>query len=113
MVNYVIQEMLGELNGGMRLVYPRIQTYSQIDDEKTIWKMAENCSVPKGQVLAVFSALADTLLQFLAEGHTVRVAGRGTFSISLEFDDGKANVSDDGDDAEVLTEKVFVIVMCV
>jgi len=89
MVNYILQELSGSMGNGEKRTYPKLQTYSQLGDERTITEMTNGGCVAKGQVRAVFDALNGTLLRFLSEGHSVRVAGIGTFSLSLEFADKK------------------------
>jgi predicted histone-like DNA-binding protein len=90
MVNYILQELSASMGNGEKRVCPKLQIYSQLGEEETIREMTNSGCVAKGQARAVFDALGDTLLRFLSEGHSVRVGGIGTFSLSLEFADKKA-----------------------
>ena len=99
MANYILQEMPIRQEDGTRKVYPRIQVYSRFDYEQTLERMQAYPGSPgKGALMAAFDMLSRILRTSLPEGHTVKIDGLGTFSLSLEFDDQKPNEKADDED---------------
>jgi predicted histone-like DNA-binding protein len=88
MLKYVLQE-LPEWREGQQSVYPKLLVYSQIGNEKIVDAFQKYEQMQPGHVTGVLCALPDILQRFLTEGHTVKIEGLGTFSLSLEFDDEK------------------------
>ena len=99
MANYILKEMPDLQKKGKRKVYPKMETYTQktLDDlAKYIQEMGSpyNPSIIK----SVVDILADAAVAWLSNGHTVKIDGLGTFSISLGFDDKKGNELKDNSD---------------
>lgn len=92
MANYVLQEMPIRQEDGTRKVYPRIQVYTRFDYKQTLERMSAYPGSPgKGALMSAFDMLRQMLVASLPEGHTIKIDGLGTFSLSLEFDDQKPN----------------------
>lgn len=92
MANYILKEMPDMQKKGKRKVYPKMETYTL----KTLGDLAKyiqdlgspyNPSIIK----SVVDILADAAVTWLSNGHTVKIDGWGTFSLSLGFDDKKGN----------------------
>ncbi len=88
MLKYVLQEM-PEMQEGHKWIYPKALVYSQIGNEKIVEEFQNYGMMSRGAVSGVLQTLPDILKRFLSEGHTVKIDGLGTFSLSLEFDDEK------------------------
>lgn len=99
MAEYILQEMPIQQEDGSRKVYPRMQVYSRFDYKKVLERMTAYPGSPgKGALMSAFSNLNQMLIATLPEGHTIKIDGLGTFSLSLEFDDDKPNeITDDKD----------------
>lgn len=99
MANYILKEMPDMRNTGKRTVYPKMETYSQktLDD---LVKYIRQSGTPydPGTIKGVVSVLADAAVTWLSNGHTVKIDGLGTFSLSLNFDDKKGNELKDNRD---------------
>ena len=99
MANYILKEMPDMRNTGKRTVYPKMETYSQktLDD---LVKYIRQSGTPydSGTIKGVVSVLADAAVTWLSNGHTVKIDGLGTFSLSLNFDDKKGNEIKDNRD---------------
>ena len=108
MAKYKLQEM-PSLNGvGEKRVYPKMVTYRQLGTKEFIEKMrSHNHAISESVVKAVLTDVADYLGEMLAMGYTVKLDDIGTFSLSLDFDDGKP-VGMQGDDDKMLHRKVKV-----
>lgn len=92
MANYYLQEMGDMDNDGQTRVYPKVEVYSQISKEDFIKSIRQRSGVfSEGVVEGIFITLADCMKNWLSEGHTVKIEGLGTFSLSLRFADGKGN----------------------
>jgi len=99
MANYILKEMPDLQKKGKRKVYPKMETYTQktLDDlAKYIQELGSpyNPSIIK----SVVDILSDAAVTWLSNGHTVKIDGLGTFSISLGFDDKKGNELKDNRD---------------
>lgn len=88
MLKYILQE-LPEWRDGQKSVYPKLLVYNQIGNDKIVDAFQEFGQLQSGPVTGVLSTLPVILQRFLTEGHTVKIDGLGTFSLSLEFDDEK------------------------
>ncbi|MBR1411452.1 MAG: hypothetical protein IJ580_10200 [Prevotella sp.] len=99
MANYVLQEMALKQENGKRKVYPRMQVYTRFDYEQVLERMTAYPGAPgKGTLMAAFDMLSQTIRTCLPDGHTIKIDGLGTFSLSLEFDDEKPNeIADEND----------------
>lgn len=92
MADYILQELPMQQEDGKKKVYPRMQVYSRFDYEKVLERMTAYPGSPgKGALMSAFTSLSQMLLTTLPEGHTIKIDGLGTFSLSLEFDDEKTN----------------------
>ena len=99
MANYILKEMPDIRNTGKRTVYPKMETYSQktLDD---LVKYIRQTGTPydPGTIKGVVSILADAAVTWLSNGHTVKIDGLGTLSLSLNFADQKGNELKDNRD---------------
>lgn len=86
-INYQIQELPDALEGERR-TYPRPLTYNQFGHKKMASRIAMESGVQQGVVEAVLTGLPDAIKNILLEGHTVKINGLGTFSLSLAFKNG-------------------------
>ena len=94
MANYYLQEMSDVDNDGQTRVYPKVEVYSQISKEDFIKSIRQRGGVfSEGVVEGVFITLVDCMKSWLSEGHTVKIEGLGTFSLSLRFADDKGNAT--------------------
>lgn len=88
MPNYILKELNKELTDGKKVVFPKMQTYSQHDFETVLKHMhtyASNFS--EGTMRAVIDALVETMKSWMPMGHSMKIDGLGTFSLSLGFKD--------------------------
>ena len=86
MPNYILKELNGELTDGRKVVFPKMQTYSLHDYETVLEHMhtyAGNFS--EGTMRAVIDALVETMKSWMPMGHSMKIDGLGTFSLSLGF----------------------------
>lgn len=99
MASYILKEMPDIRNTGKRTVYPKVETYSQktLDDLVKYIRQAGTPYDP-GTIKGVVSTLADAAVTWLSNGHTVKIDGLGTFSLSLDFADKKGNELKDNRD---------------
>lgn len=87
-LNYHIQE-LPQMRGEEQRIFPKLETYSVFDNEKMVERIALESGLQEGTVMAVLNALPKALKNILLEGHTCKLDGIGTFSVSLTFDSEK------------------------
>ena len=87
-LNYHIQE-LPKMRGEEQRTFPKLETYSVFDNEKMVERIALEAGLQEGAVMAVLNALPKALKNILLEGHTCKLNGIGTFSLSLTFDKNK------------------------
>ena len=88
MPNYILKELNKELTDGKKVVFPKMQTYSLHDYETVLKHMhtyAGNFS--EGTMRAVIDALVETMKSWMPMGHSMKIDGLGTFSLSLGFKD--------------------------
>lgn len=91
-INYQIQELPDALEGERR-TYPRPLTYTQFGHKKMASRIAMESGVQRGVVEAVLTGLPDAIKNILLEGHTVKINGLGTFSLSLAFQGNEVTIS--------------------
>ena len=84
-LKYHIQE-LHDLQGGGRKLYPKLERYSTFGNGRIVERISLESGIREASVAAVLSSLPDALKAFLLEGHTVKIDGFGTFSLSLTSD---------------------------
>jgi predicted histone-like DNA-binding protein len=92
MPNYILKELNKELTDGKKVVFPKMQTYSLHDYETVLKHMhtyAGNFS--EGTMRAVIDALVETMKSWMPMGHSMKIDGLGTFSLSLGFKDQEAD----------------------
>lgn len=87
-LNYHIQE-LPKMRDEKQLTFPKLETYNAFDNKKMMERIALESGLQEGAVMAVLNALPKALKNILLEGHTCKLDGIGTFSLSLTFDDEK------------------------
>ncbi|MBQ8990199.1 MAG: hypothetical protein IJ067_10960 [Prevotella sp.] len=91
MPNYILKELNEEMTEGKKVVYPKMQTYTQHDFETVLKHMqtyAANFS--EGSMRAVIDALVEAMKTWMPMGHSMKIDGLGTFSLSLGFKDQDA-----------------------
>lgn len=86
-LKYYIQE-LPRMRDEKQQVFPKLETYNAFDNEKMIKRIALESGLQEGAVMAVLDALPRALKNILLEGHTCKLDGIGTFSLSLAFNKG-------------------------
>lgn len=87
-IRYHIQE-LPDMRDGEQAQFPVYETYNQFDNKAMTDRIALESGIQKGAVLGTLSALPSALKNFLLEGHSCKIDGFGTFSLSLTFDKNK------------------------
>ena len=85
MLNYHIQELPNLRQDSEEKVFPKLDTYSQFGNKKMIERIAMEAGVHEGVVMATLDALPRALKNILLEGHSCKIDGLGTFSLSLAF----------------------------
>lgn len=88
MLKYVLKEM-PEMRNGHKKIYPKPLSAGQIGNEKIVNRYQVTGTANRNVAGLVLQSLPDIIEAYLTEGHTVKVDGLGTFSLSLEFDDEK------------------------
>lgn len=108
MTKYKLQEM-PTLNGvGEKRVYPKMMTNRQLGTKEFIaMTHYRDRAIPESLVTTVLTDLADSLVDMLSMGYTVKLDGLGTFSLSLDFDDEKP-VNMKSEDDKMTYRKVTV-----
>lgn len=87
MANYVLQELPDGMNGGKKVLYPKMQTYSMHDFETVLNNMRVYAgSLSTGIMRGVIDALIQSMKTWMPLGHTIKIDGLGVFSLSLGFD---------------------------
>lgn len=86
MLNYHIQELPSLQQDSEETVFPKLDSYSQFGNKKMIKRIAMEAGVNEGVVMATLDALPHALKNILLEGHTCKIDGLGTFSLSLAFE---------------------------
>lgn len=85
MLNYHIQELPNLRQDSEEKVFPKLDAYSQFGNKKMIERIAMEAGVHEGVVMATLDALPRALKNILLEGHSYKIDGLGTFSLSLAF----------------------------
>ena len=88
MLKYVLQEM-PDMHDGQKKIYPKLIAAGQIGSAKILNKYQLTGTANRNVAELVLKSLPDIIGVYLTEGHTVKVDGLGTFSLSLEFGDDK------------------------
>lgn len=92
MANYVLQELPDGMNGGKKVLYPKMQTYSMHDYETVLNNMRVYAgSLSVGIMRGVIDALVQSMKTWMPLGHTIKIDGLGVFSLSLGFDTSTAS----------------------
>lgn len=84
-IKYHIQE-LPRMRQGEQALYPVPEVYTQFDNHMMVERIALESGVRSGSILGTLDALPKSLKTFLLEGHSCRIDGLGTFSLSLGID---------------------------
>lgn len=92
MAKYYLQEMTDMKGEGKTKVYPKLMVYSQISQEDFIKSIRSRAGIfSEGVAEGLFITMTECMTDWLSEGHTVKIEGLGTFSLSLGFIDDKGN----------------------
>ena len=88
MPNYILKELNEEMTDGRKVVFPKMQTYS-LHDYETVLKHMQTYlgNFSEGTMRAVIDALVDAMKSWMPMGHSMKIDGLGTFSLSLGFTD--------------------------
>ncbi len=91
MVEYVKQEMSGELNHskGESMACYRLKTYANMDMDQFVEFVVRNEGVKEGDVRGIVAALTQQIAFVLSMGETVTIDGLGTFRASVGVVKGK------------------------
>ena len=84
-IKYHVQE-LPNMRAGEQAQFPMFETYSLFGNKAMVSRIAMESGIPKGAVMGTLEALPRSLKTYLLEGHSCRIDGLGTFSLSLTFD---------------------------
>lgn len=99
MVKYYLQEIPEVLGGDKKKVYPKMLTNRQISTKELVERIQMKSGVfREGIVNGMLMALADTLVDYLSLGYTVKIDGLCSLSVSLEFDDNKPTEMEGNED---------------
>ena len=99
MANYILKEMNDLKKVGKRIVYPKMETFSQMSLDNMVKYIREKGSpFAPAAIRGVVETLLDATTDWLSNGHTIKIDGLGTFSLSLQFADDKgAELKNDSD----------------
>ena len=87
MPNFILQELDREMTDGKTIVFPKMQTYSQHDFDTVLKHMHDYAgSFSEGTMRGVIDTLVETMKRWMPMGHSMKIDGLGTFSLSLGFD---------------------------
>ena len=88
MPNYILKELNEEMTDGRKVVFPKMQTYS-LHDYETVLKHMQTYlgNFSEGTMRAVIDALVEAMKSWMPMGHSMKIDGLGTFSLSLGFTD--------------------------
>ena len=88
MAKYVVKELPKEMTDGKKVLFPKMRTYTQHDFETVLKHMKTyGGSFSEGTMRGVLDALVETMKAWMPMGHSIKIDGLGTFSLSLGFDD--------------------------
>lgn len=92
MPNYILKELNEEMTNGRKVIFPKMQVYSLHDYETVLRHMHTYAgSFSEGTMRGVIEALVGTMEIWMPLGHSMKIDGLGTFSLSLGFDDQEDN----------------------
>lgn len=83
MAKFIYQEIGGITNKGESIMKPRFVQTRQLSTGEFITEMARHSMFTRGELLGMLSQIADTLPEFLAQGHSVKLDGIGLFTPTL------------------------------
>ena len=86
MLKYVLQEM-PDMHEGQKKIFPKLIAAGQVGSAKILNRYQLTGTANRNVAELVLKSLPDIIGAYLTEGHTVKVDGLGTFSLSLEFGD--------------------------
>ena len=88
-INYHVQELPDLHDEGKQYLFPKAETYSVFGNKKMVERIALESGLQEGAVMAVLDALPKALKNIMLEGHTCKIEGLGTFSLSLTFSENE------------------------
>ena len=99
MVKYYLQEMPDVKGEGKKKVYPKMLVNRQISTKELVERIQMKSGVYReGIVSGMLMTLADTLVDYLSLGYTVKIDGLCSLSVSLDFDDDKPTEMEGNED---------------
>lgn len=100
MAKYIMREMPDMGDTGRRKAYPKLAVQGMIDYEALVERVHDMAGTFScGTVKGVVSALLDTMQVFMADGHSVKIDGLGTFTPSLRMKEGEDDEMHGDDDS--------------
>ncbi len=80
---YVVRSKVDKTGEKERVLYYGVPVVSgRVTEEEIATEICQRASLTRGDVLAVLSAVSDSLQNHLSEGRTVSLKGIGVFSVS-------------------------------
>lgn len=95
MLKYVLQEM-PDMHEGQKKIFPKLIAAGQVGSAKILNRYQLTGTANRNVAELVLMSLPDIIGAYLTEGHTVKVDGLGTFSLSLELGDKPDGQTSDG-----------------
>lgn len=86
---YIMEEMLDINKTGKRILYPRLAMIQQVSTEELARQISHSSSFSPGDIEGIIRQTAVELAHMMADGHSVKLEGIGTFTPSLALRTGK------------------------
>lgn len=94
---YLMKEMPDLLGTGERIVYPQFAHIEQTSTRQLATGIRAKSTFSEGEIEGLIQMIADELASELAQGHSVRLDGIGTFTPALALRPGKEREEPDGE----------------
>lgn len=94
---YVMKEMPDLQGTGERIVYPQFAHIEQTTTHQLAASIRAKSAFSEGEIEGLIQLIADELAHELAQGHSVRLDGIGTFTPALALRPGKEREEPDGE----------------
>lgn len=91
-----MQEMTDLNREGKTLLYPRMIITRQCTTDELAEYMADETTFNPGEILGILRQLSKHLARQMADGHSVKIEGIGTFTPALSLREGKEREAPDG-----------------
>ena len=98
MGSYYVMKEMPDLNGtGERILYPQFAQIEQTTTQKLAESICGKSTFTTGEIEGLIRMIAQELAYELADGHSVKLDGIGTFTPSLTLQPGKEREAPDGE----------------